>query len=135
MHFSESKFHGIMSSLRSDVQKTDEKRRSPRVGVGVRGTILVHSTRRILSVFVRDLSLGGIGITCDQPVESGDHFSLRLTKADGKPAHILYEVRHCRMAIDGIYDIGAKQVSPQIAHPTAMSAKPDEELSRAEATR
>lgn len=107
-----------MSSLRSDAQKTDEKRRSPRVGVGVRGTILVHSTRRIMMVFVRDLSLGGIGITCDRPIEAGAHFSLMLAKPDAKPAHILYEVRYCRRAIEGIYDVGAQQVSAQSARAT-----------------
>ena len=121
MAFLESKFQGIMSSLRSDVQKTDEKRRSPRVGVGVRGTILVHSTRRILNVYVRDLSLGGVGITCEHAIESGDHFSLLLTKPDARPTHVLYEVRHCRMAMTGIFDIGAQQVSPQAAHAPAKA--------------
>ena len=116
-----------MSSLRSDAQKTDEKRRSPRVGVGIRGAILLHSTRRILSVFIRDLSLGGVGITCDQAIESGKHFSLLLTKADGKATHILYEVRHCRLAMDGIYDIGAQQVAarPSAAVETPSNSKQD----------
>jgi PilZ domain-containing protein len=121
MAFLESKFQGIMSSLRSDVQKTDEKRRSPRVGVGVRGTILVHSTRKILNVYVRDLSLGGVGITCEHAIESGDHFSLLLTKPDAKPTHVLYEVRHCRMAMTGIFDIGAQQVPAQTVHTCAKT--------------
>jgi len=102
-----------MSSLRSDVQKTDEKRRSPRVGVGVRATILVHSTRRVLNVFVRDLSLGGIGISSDHSIEVGDHFSLLLAKPDTKHTHILYQVRHCRPSNDGIFDVGAQQINLQ----------------------
>jgi len=123
MPFSESKFQVIMSSLRSDEQKTNEKRRSPRVGVGVRGIILLHRSRRVVNVFVRDLSLGGIGITCDQAIESGDHFSLLLTKPDGKATHVLYEVRHCRMAINGIYDVGAQKVSSQSVAPSEMLTK------------
>ena len=124
MAFSESKFQGIMSSLRSDVQKTDEKRRSPRVGVGVRGTILVHSTRRVLNVFVRDLSLGGIGISSDHSIEEGDHFSLLLAKTDTKHTHILYQVRHCRPANDGIFDVGAQQISVQ---PAPQASTPDKQ--------
>ena len=112
-----------MSSLRSDAQKTNEKRRSPRVGVGLRGVILLHRSRRIVNVFVRDLSLGGVGITCDQPIESGDHFSLLLTKPDGKATHVLYEVRHCRMAINGIYDVGAQKVQSQSAAPNENPTK------------
>ena len=112
-----------MSSLRSDEQKTNEKRRSPRVGVGVRGIILLHRSRRVVNVFVRDLSLGGIGITCDQAIESGDHFSLLLTKPDGKATHVLYEVRQCRMAINGIYDVGAQKVSSQSVAPSEMLTK------------
>ena len=123
-----------MSSLRSDALKTDEKRRSPRVGVGLRGVILLHRSRRIVNVFVRDLSLGGVGITCDHPIESGDHFSLLLTKPDGKATHVLYEVRHCRMAINGIYDVGAQKVSLQPTAPTDSPSKSEDAAEGAKAS-
>jgi hypothetical protein len=110
MLFSESKFRAIMSSLRSDAQDANEKRRAPRVGVGVRGRVLIHATRQVVNAFVRDLSIGGIAITCDQRMAVGDHFSLVLTKVGFPPTHVLYEVRRCTRAIDGIYDVGAQLV-------------------------
>jgi hypothetical protein len=111
-----------MSALRSDVKSEEEKRRAPRVGVGARAVILLHSTRKTIQVSIRDLSVGGIGITCDQAIAAGEHFSLLLTKADGKSTHILYEVRHSRHAIDGIYDVGARLVEAPANAATQPSA-------------
>jgi len=113
-----------MSALKSDVIPGDEKRRSPRVGVGTRGIVLVHSTRRPLNVYIRDLSAGGVGITCDQALKPGEHLSLLLSRSDGKSSHVLYEVRHCRQAINGIYDVGAKLVEVAKAASPAPAAEP-----------
>ena len=115
-----------MSSLRSDSRKTTEKRTSPRVGVGARGTILVHTTRQILNVFIRDLSIGGIGLTCDHPIPAGTHFSLLLNNSNCKPTHQLYEVRHCRSAVDDIYDVGARLVSQPATSTVEPPTKPAE---------
>lgn len=124
MALSESKFRSIMSALKSDVIPSDEKRRSPRVGVGARGIVLVHSTRRPLNVYIRDLSAGGVGLTCDQQLKPGEHLSLMLSRSDGKSSHVLYEVRHCRQAINGIYDVGAQLVETAKAAQPAAAASP-----------
>ncbi|HEY8750876.1 MAG TPA: PilZ domain-containing protein [Tepidisphaeraceae bacterium] len=123
MSLTESKFRSIMSALRSDTNKADEKRRAPRVGVGIRGLVLVHSTRKVYPVSIRDLSMGGIGLTCEQRLAAGEHISLVLTKADGKSTHILYEVRHCHEAINGIFDVGAKLVEVAATTPAPAPAQ------------
>ena len=123
MSLSESKFRSIMSTLRSDKNKKDEKRRAPRVGVGMRGLVLVHSSRKVYPISIRDLSMGGVGLTCEHRLAAGEHISLVLTKADGKSTHVLYEVRHCREAINGIFDVGAKLVEVAAATPAAAPAQ------------
>ena len=127
MSLSESKFRAIMSALKSDGIPGDEKRRAPRVGVGSRGVVLVHSTRRPVNVYIRDLSTGGVGLTCDQPMKVGEHLSLLLSRSDRKSSHVLYEVRHCRQAINGIFDVGARLVdAAKLAQPApeAEASKP-----------
>jgi len=100
-----------MAMLRSDTNDLNQKRRTPRVGVGTRAQILVHAARQVTHAFVRDLSTGGICVTLEKQIAVGGHFSLLLTKDDGKYTHLLYEVRRCDPAEDGFFDIGARLVS------------------------
>ena len=109
---SESQILSVIASLRSDAFQTEEKRKAPRVGLGTRAAILVHSSKTTIESFVRDLSVGGIGITCPVELRKGEKFSLVLTRRNEKPAHVLCEVKHCHEAVTGIFDVGAQFIKP-----------------------
>lgn len=114
MALSQAQFNAVLSSLRSDRLESEEKRRAPRVGIGTRATVLMHSSRKSFDVYVRDLSVSGVGITGHHSMAAGDHFSLLLTRQNEKPAHVLCEVKYCREPITGLYDVGAQFVKTDL---------------------
>ena len=123
-------FQQILSSLKSDTgRRFNEQRNSPRVGV--RGKIsilpLTHS-QEPLEVWVRDVSVTGIGLLSPQNFAPGTRLLARFPKVDDAPLAITYVVAHCKSVSRGLFVVGARlaELPPKRRTPTspAKSATP-----------
>ena len=108
MGLSAETFRNIMQSLRSDAAcgRNAEQRSEPRVGLRSRATILISHGNRISRrvVRVRDISLSGIGLVCDDPIAEGTAVLVHLP---GLPASsIICRVVHCDELDGGVHRIG-----------------------------
>ena len=63
-----------------------------------------------VTVWVRDLSRGGIGIMHTRRMESGQQFVARLPVFDGPPSALLCEVVYCAGATGDLFSIGTRFV-------------------------
>lgn len=112
MRLQESQFREILSALRSDAIKNGELRRSPRVGIAARGHIFARSDpTRSLEVYIRDLSVSGIGITAREAIEPPGQFTLVLPRHQAEHLQVVYKVRYCVRPVEGLFEIGAEFVS------------------------
>jgi hypothetical protein len=109
-------FKEIIRSLRSDGQgrRSLEKRTGPRVGLRARLLIRVHRggtlSKNALLVWLRDLSVEGIGLVHAQPLEDGDEFIAEFPLRNQQNLNVLYRVVHCKMLSKSLYCIGARLV-------------------------
>jgi hypothetical protein len=102
MHLSVRTYKDILRSLRSDATRAGERRKHPRVGLRAKTIIhLVDSTGRRAApqeVWVRDISVGGIGLVVNHPMKRGRLFLLELLGEEQQKLHILYQVMQCHPA-------------------------------------
>src|SRR5689334_8205204 len=95
MDISAELFESITRTIRGDAH--GEKRKDPRVGLSGKMTIVPHppvANGNPVTVTVRDLSAGGIGILHNQPLREGQQFNLLLTyEKTGKSRMVLCTVR------------------------------------------
>src|SRR4051794_10282722 len=109
MHVSAETFQSIVDSLRSDQKRANEKRSKPRVGITGKGLIRLEDGS-FVTVAVRDLAQGGVGIVQHDAWPIGKRFALcfgsKLVAEQMKG--IICEVVRCQRVADQIYSIGAK---------------------------
>jgi hypothetical protein len=107
-------FQQILTSLRSDTgRRFNEQRLGPRVGVRgriklLRGAADLAQQQPPIEVWVRDISISGIGLLSSEPMTSGARFRAQFPKADEEPLTLLYTVVHCKSVSKGLYVIGAR---------------------------
>jgi hypothetical protein len=108
-------FDQIVNSLKSDCgRRFNEKRHKPRVGV--RGRVQVVPIRPDgtieagFEVWVRDVSISGIGILHSKPMPRGAQFEAHFSRQDDVPLVLTYVVAHYKSVVKGLYTIGAHLV-------------------------
>jgi hypothetical protein len=107
-------FESIVRSLRSDKQggRTSDKRRTPRVGLSGRVTIIPcapGADRNPVVAMVRDLSTTGIGLAHSAPVKAGEQIIVRFAATHNEPAKaILCAVTHSVSVGEQLFTTGAK---------------------------
>ncbi len=111
---SSADFEAIVRSLRSDKQggRGSDKRRTPRVGLSGRVTIIPcspHADRTPAVAMVRDLSTTGIGLTHSTAVKAGEQIIVRFSATHDEPAKaILCSVTHSVAVGERLFVTGAK---------------------------
>jgi hypothetical protein len=124
-------FQQILTSLRSDTgRRFNEQRLGPRVGVRgkiklLRGAADLEHRQLPFEVWVRDVSISGIGLLSSEPMTTGTQFRAQFPKVDDEPLTLVYVVVHCKSVSKGLYVIGARLADipqPQAPRPTGPFA-------------
>ncbi|MBC8106875.1 MAG: PilZ domain-containing protein [Anaerolineae bacterium] len=97
----------MLGALRSTQTAELNKRKSPRVGLRVR-TDIQHPTSGRMSVWVRDISAGGVNIAAPIDMKRADEVDLLLVNDAKGEDEIRCTVMHCRKLAQGMYAIGLK---------------------------
>ena len=66
--------------------------------------------RYSILVWLRDLSVEGIGLVHSQALEDGDEFIAEFPLRNQQNLNVLYRVVHCKMLSKNLYCIGARLV-------------------------
>jgi len=106
-------FNQIMKGLKSDNgSRPNEQRTNPRVGVHGRADIRTlpfpPAGGRKVSVWVRDLSIDGVGILHSVALPEGTRFVLTYHQPGGKDLNVVYIVAHTAQVSKGLFGIGAR---------------------------
>jgi hypothetical protein len=124
-------FDSIIRSLRSDKQvgRGSDKRRTPRVGLSGRVTIIPcspGSARKPVTAMVRDLSTTGIGLAHANSLINGEQVIVRFAATHDEPAKsILCVVTHSHAIGERLSTTGVKFIRDiEIAAPPAPPAAP-----------
>ena len=92
----------------------DDRRRQARVSFGQRGQVRLGGERDWATVLVRDLSLDGVGLQTDAPLDAGRPLVLRLTGPGGAAAEVACVVVWCEPGgfLHAGFHVGATFVEP-----------------------
>jgi len=87
-----------------------QQRREPRVGMRARAFILPTVSATVpVSVRVRDVSVGGLGLLLPQELGPDRLFLLLLPKGGGRPpVRLACTVAHCQAIAEDLYAVGAR---------------------------
>lgn len=119
MKLEENRFNEIVAALRLADKERDwnERRAYPRVPLQKCMAIIPYragNTGESADVWVRDISMGGIGLVHMKSMESGEEFLIRLPQLIGH-ALMLCRVSYCAPLIgessSGLFGIGARFIS------------------------
>lgn len=104
-------FDQISTALKADRGGNRDQRGAPRVGLRAKTRIvpmLVGDTGAApIDVWVRDLSMAGIGLIAGHPLPQGSTFSIALPTRSGEKIKLVYKVAHCNQASATVFAIGA----------------------------
>jgi c-di-GMP-binding flagellar brake protein YcgR len=125
-------FESIIRSLRSDARslRGSDKRRTPRVGLSGRVTIIPcspTSSRTPVVAMVRDVSTTGIGLAHSNPLAAGEQVIVRFAATHMEPAKsILCTVTHSHTIGERLTTTGARFIKDiEIATtPVPVAPKP-----------
>ena len=108
MQLTAEQFNGIISSLRSDALAG--RRGAPRVGLRLQVTVIPCAETDVVeqTVWLRDLSVSGMGFVHSQPFAEGTHLVARFHQAGGESIAVLVEVTRCRQLAETSYEIGTR---------------------------
>jgi hypothetical protein len=97
----------IVESLRSHARGGIEKRQHPRVGMRLKAHMLRQPFQgRPLTIWVRDISSGGMGILCDQVLQEGE--PLRITFSDDPEHSVECKASYRRRVSSNLFQIGLR---------------------------
>lgn len=104
-------FEQIATALKADRGSARDQRGGPRVGLRTRAKIspmlLGDKGAQPVDVWVRDLSMNGIGLTASHALPQGSTFSITLPTKAGEKIVLTYKVAHCTQASSTVFVIGA----------------------------
>jgi hypothetical protein len=105
----------IVTCLRRDSRDrmNHERRVLPRFRVWAPVEIVPLAGDRTVTVWLRDLSRGGMGVMHTRAMALGEQFLIRLPLIDGDPMPLLCEVVYCRGATGDMFSIGCRFVARQ----------------------
>lgn len=104
-------FANILSSLVSDGRRSQERRQSPRVGGRMRIEFLEFGRDQVKlpeEAWLRDISLGGLGISLLRPIKPSARIALFLNRPHQMPVVVLYAVTHVRRGLGQSLAVGAR---------------------------
>lgn len=108
MDFTAALYEQILETLRSDSDRR-EQRAAPRVGLRARVTVYPAPTGGIvpepLQAWIKDLSIGGIGLVMSVPLEPGSTFELRLASKGNGLLRLTYVAVRSK-SLGTVYSIG-----------------------------
>jgi len=110
LELSADQFRDILAALASQPIEEQKARKSPRVGVSARVTIIGPDRREEL-VSLRDISVGGVGLVLNRARAQGEKIIVRLPRRAEKPQYILGVVRHCTESTSDMFFVGVKFIS------------------------
>jgi len=100
MQLSAGMYQEILRSLRSDAQREQERRKYPRVGLRAKVTLISIDPDGCAgtphTVWVRDISDGGIGLVVTRPMKRGELFVVVLVPDGQQRICILCQTTQCR---------------------------------------
>jgi hypothetical protein len=107
------KFEQIVASLKSygTTSRSAEKRAAPRVGLRMQIAIVPHTPGEPAKqqfVWLRDISVGGMGFLNSRPMTVGTFLLVCLPKGQKDTLTILYRVVRCVPISDKQFVIGVK---------------------------
>ncbi len=110
MALSAEQFSAILDHLRSDATcgRDSEERVAPRVGLRVRATVTCwKADHKTVSgkVWIRDISVGGIGLLIHDLIEKGSLFVIVFEGGNGNIT-VVYRVVRCQEAGKNQYIVG-----------------------------
>lgn len=112
MQLSAELYSQIIKDLTSDGlgEFGRQQRREPRVGMRAKAFILPSmSSRTLVPVRVRDVSVGGMGLLVGCELTADRLFLLLLPKAGGQPPmRLACTVAHCQAIAEDLYAVGAR---------------------------
>ncbi|QOV87578.1 PilZ domain-containing protein [Humisphaera borealis] len=112
MQLSLKLYEQLNSLLCAEAVTGRQQRSEPRVGVRMRQQIVPNivgdAGTRPIDVWIRDISLTGLGFSANQPLGQGTQFLIRLTSSSGSKVAIRYSIAHCVCVAPGVYVAGAK---------------------------
>jgi hypothetical protein len=122
-------YQEILASLRSDSpqSRTTEKRAQGRVGLRCSVDIIPATPRaKPVTVWVRDISMKGIGIVSPVGIPEGMMFIVQLPRDREAPLTVTYKVVHCRRINSDLFSIGCMlvTVSEESAKPAVPKRAP-----------
>jgi hypothetical protein len=106
-------FESILANLRSDNKdRSSEKRLTPRVGLRAKIDILPQAFgdqgARPITIWVRDISLCGLGILSTQFMNTGMIFTAQFDRASAGTLSVEYTVTYCRTLSNHLFSVGAQ---------------------------
>jgi hypothetical protein len=110
VELSADQFRDILATLTHQPLEEQKARKSPRVGVSARVTI-IGSDRREELVTLRDISVGGVGLMLTRARPAGEKIIVRLPRRGDKPQYVLAVVRHCTKIASEMFFVGVAFIS------------------------
>jgi hypothetical protein len=120
LELSADQFRDILTTLTNQPVEEQKARKSPRVGVSARVTIIC-ADRHEESVILRDLSVGGVGLVLTRARVPGEKIIVRLPRRSDKPQYVLGVVRHCTQTAPDMFFVGVMFISADAYRAPAAS--------------
>ena len=108
MPLTSEQFHDIISSLKSDALAG--RRAAPRVGLRLQVTLIPCTETNVeeQTVWLRDLSVSGMGFIHNRPLQVGGFLVMRFPRDAGEAIALLVEVTRCRQVGPMSFEIGTR---------------------------
>jgi PilZ domain len=110
MELTASNLAELVKALRSSLAPT-EKRKHPRVGLRARAGAIINGVT--LPVWIRDVSTGGVNISCPQKLAIGAEIDLLLSDSH----KIKCQVCNCRQSAQNSFSIGVRFTQDVVVSP------------------
>ena len=114
----------MLRAIRCD-RKVSDRRRTPRVGLRAKVEMVTSPEHPATAqVWIRNISLSGVGLLHNRKVAVGDTIVLRFPTAERKLLSVPCEVIHCQSIPNQFFRIGARFLGEPFGGRTGIS-KPE----------
>lgn len=108
--------------------RPSDRRKQARIGMRYRLNIrrLLEAEQTVRrAVFLRNLSIGGVGLSANFRLNEGEEFVIELPRAGGQIHQIVCRVTHLKSISGGIFQFGGRFVAPfeQVKRPAKAKSK------------
>ncbi len=131
MQLTAEQFREVLSAVRGDKTRRDEKRNMPRVALRTRvQVVILHATdgpMKPQQFWIRDFSQTGIGLLSSARVVAGTHMVICLPSSSRQPICILAQVVRSQQVPGNLHIIGSRFIQhvDEADLKSALSGKPE----------